>query len=71
MKIVPMEHSSGYKFVNLSKNSPTTHLSDRLNHDTLGKSRDDFTHDSSPKASPTDFLEFLPFIEKRFQQSGK
>lgn len=65
-----MEYFIGSKLVTLSENSPTTHLSDKLNHDTLGKSREDFTHGSTPKASLTDFLGFLPSIDMLFQLGG-
>ena len=54
----------GAKFVNLHENPQTTHLSNKLNHNTLGKSRENFTHFFTPKASPTDFLGFLPFHRK-------
>ena len=54
----------GAKFVNLNENPQTTHLSNKLNHNTLGKSRDNFTHFFTPKAIPTDFLGFLPFHRK-------
>lgn len=59
-----MEHYTGGKFVNLNESPPTTHLSDKLNHNTLGKSREYFTHSYTPKASPTDFLGFLTFHRK-------
>lgn len=32
---VPMEHSIAGKFANLNENPPTTHLSNKLNHNTL------------------------------------
>ena len=66
-----MEYFIGGKFVTLRVNSLTTHLSDILNHNALGKSREDFIHGPTPKASLTDFLGFLPSVDRIFHLGGK
>lgn len=64
-----MEYFIGSKLVTVSENSLTTHLSDKLNHNTWGKSREDFTHGSTPKPSLRFFWDSS--IDRLFQLGGK
>ena len=68
---VPDEYFIGGIFVTLSEISLTTHVSNKLNQNTLEKSREDFIHGSTPKDSHTAFLGFLSSIDRIFQLSGK
>lgn len=59
----------GAKFVNLNENPPTTHLSNKLNHNTLGKSRENSLI-SLPKSQPHRLLGILTFHCRVFQLGG-